>query len=264
MHNQPIGILDSGVGGLSIWKEIINHLPHESTIYIADSKNCPYGTKSSDEIYGLAKKLVQFLVKKKVKLVVIACNTITVSCLGKLRHDFPDMPIVGAVPVVKTAREKTKSKKVAVLSTSATAKSFYQKNLIEQFAGDVEVKNIGIDILVPFVERGELIGKELDLVLRKTILPFTNNGLDVLALGCSHFPFLKDSIQKIVGKNVLLLDSGGAIARQVERVLTRNNTLSKVNPKHLFFTTGNEGQFKNVAATLIGGTITGNIVYAKI
>lgn len=264
MNKQQIGILDSGVGGLSIWQEIVKQLPHESTIYIADSKNCPYGTRSTEQIYRLAKQLAQFLLKRQVKLVVIACNTVAVTCLSKLRHDFPDIPIIGAVPVIKTARAKTKTKKIAILSTSTTANSLYQKNLIDQFAKDAEVKSIGLDILVRFVEKGEIGGERLQVILKKTLSPLVRNGFDVIVLGCSHFPFLKNEIQKTVGKNVLLLDSGGAIARQVGRVLTRNKALSKVKAKHSFFTTGDANAFGITATKLIGGTIAENAQHVRL
>lgn len=263
MNKQPIGVLDSGVGGLSIWQEITKQLAHESTIYIADSKNCPYGTRPSDEIYPLAKRLIKFLLKRQVKLVVIACNTVAVTCLSKLRHDFPDMPIVGAVPVIKTAREKTKTKKIAIFSTSTTANSLYEKNLIEEFAKDAEVKRIGLDILVQFVERGEIEGGRLQVILKKTLSPLVRNGFDVIALGCSHFPFLKVSMQKTVGKNVLLLDSGGAIARQVGRVLLRNKALSKGKARHIFYTTGEVQQFATVVKKLVGDS-TENIVHVSL
>ncbi len=264
MNNQPIGILDSGVGGLSIWKEIVKQLPHESTIYIADSKNCPYGTRPTEEIYPLAKRLMQFLLKRQVKLVVIACNTVAVTCLSKLRHDFPDMPIVGAVPVIKTARAKTKTKKIAIFSTSTTANSLYEKNLIEEFAQDAEVKRIGLDILVPFVEKGEIGGEKLQAILKKTLSLLVRNGFDVIVLGCSHFPFLKNEMQKIVGKNVLLLDSGGAIARQVGRVLDRNNAFSKRKARYSFFTTGDRGQFADTAKKLLGDTMAESIEYVRL
>ena len=136
MSSDSIGVIDSGLGGLSIWRQIVKKLPKESTIYLADSKNCPYGSNSSEEIYQLSKKLVTFLVQKKVKLIVLACNTITVSCLDKLRKEFPKTPIIGTVPVIKTASEITKNNKIGVLSTARTARSKYQKKLIKTFAGE--------------------------------------------------------------------------------------------------------------------------------
>lgn len=240
MNNNSIGILDSGVGGLTVWKEIIAQLPHESTIYIGDSVNCPYGNKSAEEIYQLANRLVQFLIDKHCKLIVIACNTITVTCLDKLRQNFPQTPIIGTVPVIKTAAARSKNKKIGILSTTTTAKSEYQKTLIKQFAADCEVVNIGTDELVPIIEQQVTCDKkQVDTVLKRVLEPFKRSGVDVLALGCTHFPFFKEEFQTILGSNVLILDSGAAIARQVTRVLTANS-LATVNkaPEYQFFTTG--------------------------
>lgn len=252
MKNQPIGILDSGVGGLSIWKEIVLKLPNESTIYLADSLNCPYGEKTPQEIYVLAKRLVNFLLDQKVKLIVLACNTITVFCIDKLRADFPDIPIVGTVPVVKSASEQTRNKKIGILSTIATSKSKYQKNLIGKFAKDCVVVNIGTEELVPLVEKGEINGAKVQRSLKKILNEFVVKGVDTIALGCSHFPFLKDKIQNIMGKGVMVLDSSGAIARQARRVLTNNNSLSlSKNTSHEFYTTGDANKFIKVSKKLM-------------
>lgn len=257
MNDNPIGVLDSGVGGLSVWKEITKELPYESTVYIADSKNCPYGNKSSQQIYHLAQKLVQFLLDKQCKLIVLACNTISVSCLDKLRNDFPKIPIIGTVPVVKTANKQSRSKKIGILSTIRTAESSYQKELIKRFTLDCEVVNIGTDKLVPFVEKGSHFTKasrdrEVDNVLREVLKPFQKAGIDTLALGCSHFSFLRDQIQEVLGSNVLILDSGAAIARQARRVLTNNNLLSLQNKsRHNLYTTGSIAQFAIIARKLM-------------
>lgn len=243
--NRPIGVLDSGVGGLTVWKEIVKELPNESTIYIADSKNVPYGPKTAGEIHKLARKLVQFLLKNKVKLIVVACNTITVTSLSKLRKEFPQIPIVGTVPVVKTAAEKTKKRKIGILSTVRTAESRYQKDLIEKFAKDLEVLNIGTDKLVPLIEKGDHV-KMIQIILQQELKPFVDAKVDVLALGCTHFPLIKNEIQKIIGSNVLILDSGAAITRQVRRVLTNNDILSNSVSNHKFFTTGDKSLFNKV------------------
>lgn len=245
MDDRPIGILDSGVGGLTVWQEILKELPHESTIYIGDSFNAPYGDRNPDEIYQLAKRLIQFLLKKKAKIIVIACNVITTTSLARLRNEFKNIPIVGTVPVVKTAAEKTKKKKIGILSTNGTAKSHYQKHLIEQFAANLSVLNLGTNLLVPLVEKGEVAGSSIEKTLYKVLLPFQQEGVDVVALGCTHFPFLRDSIQKVIGKKVLLLDSGPAVARQVRRILQNNTTkTSKRKASHTVFTTGNEDMLK--------------------
>lgn len=253
MNNQPIGILDSGVGGLSIWKEIVRQLPDESTIYLADSINCPYGEKKEEEIFSLAKRLVQFLVKNKAKIVVVACNTITVVCIDKLRSEFKNLPIVGLVPAVKVAAEVSQNKRIGILSTPITARSVYQKNLIEKFTKDCKVINIGTDELVPYIEKGEIESREVKEVVRKTLKEFLDNGVDTIAIGCSHFPFLKKLIGKTMGDKVKILDSGEAVARHVKRVLTNNNNLSfSSSTQHLFYTTGNADQFKTVAKKLVG------------
>jgi len=239
MNNQPIGVLDSGIGGLSILKEIIKKFPHESIIYLADSLNCPYGNRPEEEIYNLSRRLVGFLVDQKAKIIVIACNTITVTCLDKLRKDFPNLPIIGTVPVIKTASLVSKKRKIGILSTIATSKSDYQKNLINKFAGDCEVLNLGTDKLVPLVEKGDLKSGELKDVLKSEL-----------------WPFLEEKMQKILGSKVLLLDSGAAIARQVERILTVNKTLSKKkSSSHIFYTTGDEDHFRGVIKELMGEEI---------
>lgn len=256
MNNQPIGILDSGVGGLSIWKEIVRELPNESTIYLADSLNCPYGEKSEKEIYGLGKRLVDFLLKNKVKLIVLACNTITVFCIDRLRINFPDIPIVGTVPAVKTAVETTRNKKIGILSTESTARSYYQKNLIEKFANNCLVVSKGASELVPYIEKGDIKSKRVKKILREALKEFLVKDVDAIALGCSHFPFLKDKIEEIMGDKVKILDSGKAIARQVKKVLTNNNALSlSDSPSYAFYTTGDARKFNRVSKRLLGRKI---------
>lgn len=253
MNNQPIGILDSGVGGLSIWKEIVKELPNESTIYLADSLNCPYGDRTEEEIYSLAKRLVQFLLEKKVKLIVLACNTITVFCLDKVRSEFPEVPIVGTVPAVKTAVEKTKNKKIGILSTTATANSRYQKDLIAKFVKGCKALNIGTNLLVPFVEKGETESEEVKKVVRQALKEFLIEGVDTIALGCSHFPFLRGLIEEIMGEKIKVVDSGVAVSRQVKRVLTNNKILSLSNsPSYTFYTTGDAKEFTRVSKELVG------------
>lgn len=261
MINNPIGILDSGLGGLTVWKEIVRLLPHESTVYIADSQNAPYGAKSEEDIYHLSKKLIEFLLTKNVKLIVIACNTITVSSLDKLRNDYPDIPIVGTVPVVKTAVERTKNNRIGILSTTRTATSTYQQNLINEFAGECKVFVHGTDELVPLIEKGEMEGERITLALKKVLAEFQKEQVDTIALGCTHFPFLREEMQKILGPNVTLLDSGGAIARQVKRVLEHNQALTKQqNSTYAFFTTGDPVIAKN----LLAGTIAEEKEFQKI
>jgi len=233
--NNPIGIIDSGVGGLSIASVLIKNLPKESFIYLADLKNCPYGNRSGEQIYELSKKMINFLLTKNIKLLVVACNTITVTCIDKLRFDYPNLPIVGIVPVIKSAVSKTNSKKIGIFSTKVTAESRYQKALIDKFAKDAQVMNIGSSSLVPLIEKLDF--EAIDKVLEEELKPFINTKIDVLALGCSHFPLIRSKIQKIL-PNVLILDSSEAVSRQVNRILKHNNLISNSkNPSYNFYTT---------------------------
>lgn len=241
MHTHPIGILDSGLGGLTIWKEIVAQLPHESTLYIGDSFHAPYGARSSEEIYQLTKRLIDFLLTKEVKIIVVACNTITVSCLDKLREDFPQVALIGTVPVVKTAAATSNNKRIGILSTTRTAQSEYQKELIASFAKDCTVSNYGTDELVPLIERGEMSGEQMNEILPRILSVFQKERIDTLALGCTHFPFLRKQMQEILGPDVVILDSGPSIARQVKRVLEEHKAVAEqAEATHEFYTTGDE------------------------
>lgn len=252
MNNHPIGVLDSGVGGLTVLASIMQELPNESFNYIGDSNNTPYGKKTEDEIYRLSKSLVDFLLQKNVKLIVIACNTITVSCLDRLRSDYPDIPIVGTVPVIKTAAAVSKNKRIGILSTTRTAQSDYQKHLIDEFANDCFVFNYGTDAVVPLIEQGKVESGEMANVLKEVLKQFSNEHIDSLALGCTHFPYLKKQIQEILGPDIQLLDSGGAIARQVKRVLEHNNTFTKQKERKIeILTTGNMEITKKLAQIIL-------------
>lgn len=234
--NNPIGIIDSGVGGLSIASKLIEKLPNESFIYIADSNNCPYGNKSTKQIFRLTCKMVDFLLEKEIKLLIVACNTITVTSIEKLRKKYPKLPIIGIVPVIKTAVEKTKNDKIGIFSTVVTAKSKYQKDLIKQFAASYEVINIGSGSLVVLIEKLDF--EAINQVLEKELGIFKIAKIDVLALGCSHFPLIKDQIKQFL-PDVLVLDSSDAVIRQASKVLEANKILSKSQKQsYTFYTTG--------------------------
>lgn len=241
MNNNPIGILDSGVGGLTVLQAVIEELPGESIIYIGDSQNTPYGAKKPEAIYHLAKRMIEVLKAKNVKLIVIACNTITVSCMDRLRTDYPNIPLIGTVPVIKTAAKISENKRIGILSTTITAKSDYQNHLIEEFADGCTVFNHGNDKLVPLIEKGLITSTEMSEVLYPVLAPFLKEEIDTLVLGCTHFPFVKSQIQEFLGQHVTLLDSSGAVARQVKRVLQHNDILATDKPqKVIIYTTGNK------------------------
>ena len=258
MNIQPIGVLDSGVGGLTVLAEIHKQLPHESTVYIGDSKNAPYGKRTPENIRALAQELIKFLLKKDAKLIVIACNTITVNGIDALREAFPQIPIVGTVPVIKKAAAITKKKKIGLLVTQATAKSEYNQKLINEFAPDCEVIIVGTNKLVPLIENEQ--HRTLSNVLSKELMSFKDANVDVVILGSTHFPILREQIQDVLGKEVLVLDSGGAIARQVTRILTANNQLSLSHPSsHELYTTGSEQRFMKISHKLLFQSAKRNI-----
>lgn len=247
MNNLPIGIIDSGSGGLSIWKEITALLPNESTLYIGDHAYLPYSEKSTAFIRHRITRLITFLLTKHVKLIVIACNTATVAGIDWYRTQFPTIPIIGVVPVVKTAAAMTKTNEICILSTKYTAMSSYQKKLIKEFASHTSVVSIGSSRLIEYIESTEdtrvKIVKELQTILR----PIKMSTVDVLVLGCTHFPFIKKEIQKVIGSAIPLLDSGLAVARHVRRILDTNGLFTNSSRAfHEFYTTGD---VKKVSAT---------------
>jgi glutamate racemase len=258
-----IGILDSGFGGLSIYQSIAALIPHESTLYIGDHAYLPYGEKSVRIIQQRILALIGFLIQRHVKLIVIACNTGTVAGIGLYRATFPGIPIVGVVPVIKTAAAISKRKRFAVLSTKFTARSRYQKHLVEEFAHGCFVHNLGCQNLVTLVEQGIVNGSRVDKELRRILTPGLLRDIDVIALGCTHYPFLVPAIRAIIGNDIAVLDSGGAVARQAARILEHNGIKSHTKKTtHAFFSTGRGDEYSKIASLLLHQKV--NVTYAHI
>ena len=252
MDTRPIGLLDSGVGGLSIWRSVTSLLPYESTIYIGDQAYNPYHAKSRNVIQQRVCKLISYLLTYNAKMIVVACNTATVMGIDKFRKAFQHIPIIGIVPVVKTAAEISKNHKIGILSTSYTARSAYIRHLIRSFAADCVVINTGSSILSSIIEQGITHDSSIQRALNKSLRQMLKDGVDVIALGCSHFPFVADQIQEIVGKHVTILDCGGAVARHIQRILKQNNCLNGYSSVlHHFYTTGDETKVTRVATQLL-------------
>jgi glutamate racemase len=253
-----IGIFDSGVGGLGIFQEVKKLLPRENITYLADTANCPYGDKSTQTIKEMCQRNTQFLIDMGAKIVVVACNTASVSALNYLRSEFPSIPIVGVVPVVKTAAEITKNKRIGILATKRTLESDYLKGLVNEFCpreNKYQIYCYASGDLVNLVENIDRYNEgEIAKKVQNSVKPLVRNGVDVIALGCTHFPFLKDEIKKIAGEKVVVLDSNGAVARQVQRVLTKNKQLSEQTgeSEYKFYTTFDKVAFKLSIKNLIG------------
>jgi glutamate racemase len=252
MDNRPIGVFDSGVGGLSVWRAIRRLLPQESLIFFADSGHVPYGEKSTAELHDLTGRIARFLLSKDVKMIVVACNTATVHAIGYLREAFPETPFVGVVPVVKTLAKRTRTGTIAVLSTPATAKSPYLAGLIEEFAPDMRVINVGCDGLENMVEAGEVGTRATTALLERHLAPVVGSEADVVGLGCTHYPFLRGRIKRLLGRDVRLYDPSRPVARRVRQLLRERDELAdNAKPRHGFYTTGDANVFARVASRLL-------------
>jgi glutamate racemase len=217
-RNAPIGVFDSGLGGLSVAREVRDRLPYEDLIYYADSAYCPYGTRNADEILARSVAITRELINRGVKMMVLACNTACAVAITDLRAQF-DLPIVGLEPAVKPAARLTTTRRIAVLATPRTIASERLANLIRNHAGSVLVRTVPAPGLVELVEAGKTDGPEVERLLHPLIDPLIKWGVDVIVLGCTHYPFLREAIQRLAGPGVQLIDSGQAIARRVDDLL---------------------------------------------
>lgn len=226
--DAPIGVFDSGVGGLSVAQEIARHLPNEQIIYYADTAHVPYGARSDQEIRQLTAQAIEWLYRQGCKIAVVACNTASAFSLDYLREHYGErFPIVGLVPALKPAVIQTQSKVVAVLATPATFRGQLIKDVISKFAepAGVNVLTVTNLDLVPFVEAGQEMSQACLNVLQQILQPVVEQGADYLVLGCTHYPFLKQAIHQIFAEKLKLIDSGQAVARQTSYILIKNGLL---------------------------------------
>lgn len=257
INDKPIGVFDSGVGGLSVLRELKRLLPNENFIFLADQLYLPYGEKSKKVLIERVCKITDYLMHRHdVKMMVVACNTATSYTIKELRKKY-FFPIVGTIPAVKIAAQKTKSKTIAVISTPSTSKSQALHILIQNYCQDINVLNIGCKNLVEKVEEGELSGAKINTLLLKYLELVVNSDTDCLVLGCTHYPFLKKSIQKIINKKVALIDSGSAIAKQTKFLLSTYHIKNKQKKSGevIYFTTLNPLKFSKVASLLLNNKI---------
>ena len=265
MGRAPIGIFDSGVGGLTILKELLRELPDERFIYFGDTGNCPYGVRPVEEIQELSRNAARFLLHRGVKIIVVACNTASVSALEHLRDSF-ECPFVGVVPAIKPAAKLTRTGRVGVAATEASARGDYLRGLIALHANGVEVFAVGCPLLVLLAEAGILDGPEAESAIRTYIGPMLDAGIDTLVLGCTHFPAMSDAFARVVGPDVKMIDSGAAIARQARRLLTERGWLARIGaaaqePRPLaaddeLWCSGDVERFATVASAILGTSVT--------
>ena len=232
MNNRPIGVYDSGFGGLSVWRELCRLLPHESIVYLGDGKHCPYGGRSKEEITRFATESVQRLVDEGVKMVVVGCNTATTAAISTLRDIWRDMPIVGLEPAVKPACLTTRTKRIAVLATEHSLRSDMFLSTTSRYAEGVEVLKVVGERFVDIVEAGKESTEEAYDAVHSVVAPLVGSGIDKIVLGCTHYPFLRPHIEKIVsGKGIDIVDSGEAVARRVEWLLKRYKIAARSDHK---------------------------------
>jgi glutamate racemase len=215
----PIGVFDSGVGGLSVLKAIHAQIPQSSTIYLADQLHVPYGLRRLEEVRDFSAEITRFLISRGARLIVVACNTASAAALHYLRQEFPAVPIVGMEPAVKPAAEQTRSGVVGVLATQATFQGALYASVVERFANGVQILPDTCPGLVAQIESGQLDSPQTQAILENALQPMLMRGIDTIVLGCTHYPFVIPTIQKIVGPEVRVIDPAPAVARQVQRVL---------------------------------------------
>ncbi|MGE0077049.1 MAG: glutamate racemase [Bacteroidales bacterium] len=244
---NPIGVFDSGAGGLSVLSELVQTLPHETFLYFADSANCPYGPKSPQKVIELANCITKFLLEKNCKLIVVACNTATAAAIDHLRNTF-EIPFIGMEPAIKPASLSTKTKSIGVLATAGTFKGRLYIETSKKYASDVNVcYQIG-DGLVELVESGKAQSIETETLLKKYVDPMIDCNIDHLVLGCTHYPFLKPILEKILPNGINIIDPAPAVAKQTQSILEQNNLNNNChsNPAINFYSSGSTEILKNL------------------
>jgi glutamate racemase len=251
MREAPIGVFDSGVGGLSVLGEIQRLLPNESLLYVGDCGNIPYGEKTPEFIRQRCRVMAEFFAQQGAKALVLACNTATVAGVADLRRDYPDWPIVGMEPAVKPAAAATRSGVVGVLATTGTLQSAKFAALLDRFATDVRVITQPCPGLVELIEAGDLHSPALRQLLHGYVEPLLAAGCDTIILGCTHYPFLKPLLQQMLAGDISLIDTGAAVARQLQRLLTERELLAQGPVREAqFWTSASPEHLRNILPLL--------------
>jgi glutamate racemase len=257
LNNKPIGIFDSGVGGLTVVREIIRYLPEEKIVYFGDTARVPYGPRNLNEVRGFVFEIAEFLRALDVKLIVIACNTGTAAGLKDAQEYF-DIPIVGVIePGARGAIQATISRKIGVIATQGTINSNEYIKAIHAFDAGVEVHAQACPMLVDFAEQGETRGKRVKQVIKWYLDPLTAAGIDTLILGCTHYPLLASAISNVVTSRIELISSARETAIEVKELLSRRKHRRKKGPRpaHRFLATGDVDQFMKLGQRFLGRRI---------
>lgn len=250
---RAIGVIDSGVGGLTVVQELMRQLPKERFIYLGDTLRCPYGPRPAEEVRKFTFEMVDFLLEKDIKMIVIACNTATAFALKELQEEL-NIPVVGVIkPGARAAIKATKNRNVAIIGTEGTIGSDAYPQALHKINSNLIVTSLACPQFVPMVEQGIVEGEEVLEVVEKTLAPLqVNQKIDTLILGCTHYPLLESTIQTVMGPNVALISSSEETAREASTILEVHNLLNTKNrqQKHQFYSTGDLSLFKKVSQIL--------------
>jgi glutamate racemase len=254
--DSPIGIFDSGVGGISVLRAIRKQMPEESIIYFGDQGHVPYGSRSMAQIQSFSEAITRFLLDRAAKIIVVACNTASAAALKHLRARFPEIQFIGMEPAVKPAAERTQTGKVGVLATPATFQGALYASVVERFANGVELFQDTCPGLVQQIEAGNLSGEGTRRILETALLPMLENNIDTVVLGCTHYPFVIPLIQEIVGdaKRVRVIDPAPAVAKQTSRLLEEKGmrNTSGLRGSVRFYTSGDPDALRSLLPVLLG------------
>lgn len=263
--NRPIGIMDSGVGGLTVAKEIMRQLPNEQIVYLGDTARCPYGPRSANEVLRFTWDMTKFLMEKQIKMLVIACNTATAVALEEIRTELP-IPVVGVIdPGARTAIKVTNNYNIGIIGTEGTVRSRAYEHALKLINRRTEVSSLACPKFVPLVESGEYDGWVAKRVIAETLQPLKGKKLDTLVLGCTHYPLLEPLIKEFMGEDVAVISSGEETAREVSTILHHNGILnqSQDDPVHEFYTSGSKVIFSEIASQWLKKPIT-NVKMIKL
>ena len=247
MSTNPIGIFDSGAGGLSIWKEITTLLPDESTVYISDAKYALYGTKGEEAILNRSKINTELLLKKGAKAIVVACNTATTNAISHLRAQYK-IPFIGIEPAIKPAAFKTKTNAIGILATKGTLSSTLFHETSKRYTSNLKVVEQEGNGIVELIEAGALFSEEMEQLLKAYLKPMLEAKIDNLVLGCTHYHFLIPVLKKLLPEGITIIESGPAVAKQTKAILEKYNLLnsSQQSVNYSFFTNGSTGVMANL------------------
>jgi len=253
---RPIGVFDSGVGGLTVVKELIRQLPHEDIVYFGDTARVPYGIKSKETVIRFSIENILFLLKQEVKLICVACNTVSSVALPMIKEHFK-VPIVGVItPGVREAVYATQNKRIGVIGTRGTIRSRTYEFEIKQLDPTVKIITQACPLFVPFVEEGWLAGNVVLAVAKAYLKPLKDAHVDTVILGCTHYPILRPVIKEVLGKNVTLIDSAKQVAMEVKKILAAEGLLNKGHRgKHRFYVSDNPEWFSGLARRFLGEAV---------